>query len=178
MTTVLVAFASPQGSTRGVAERIAARLRGHGLDVDCLPIREVSEVAGYDAVVAGSAIHDQAWLPGASQFLLGHSEELAARPLWLFSVGMPGALARPLRRFGMREGPKVVAPFADLVPRDARLFSGVVTKHTFPFRSRVVLRLMGGSYGDFRDWPAIDAWAEEIASSLVEASSGTRRTRE
>ncbi len=171
MSKVLVAYASPHGSTRGVGERIAARLRDHRLSVDCLPIREVHEVAGYDAVVVGSAIHDQAWLPGASRFLLSHAEELAAKPLWLFSVGMPGALARPLRRFAMREGPKAVAPFADLVPRDTRLFSGVVSKGDFPRRSRLVMRLMGGSYGDFRDWPEIDAWAHGIAHTLEKAPS-------
>jgi menaquinone-dependent protoporphyrinogen oxidase len=87
---VLVTCASPHGSTQGIAERIAARLRAGGISVDCAPVQHVQDVqdaqdvqdvqdvqdaqevrgvADYDAVIVGSAIHDQAWLPEASQFV-------------------------------------------------------------------------------------------------------------
>jgi menaquinone-dependent protoporphyrinogen oxidase len=90
---VLVTYVSPHGSTRGIAERLAMRLRDGGLFVDCLPIHETESIADYDAVVVGSAIHGQAWLPEASQFLSTHADELIVKPVWLYSVGMPGALA-------------------------------------------------------------------------------------
>lgn len=166
---VLVTYVSPHGSTREIAERIATRLRESALSVACVPIHETQAVADYDAVVVGSAIHDQAWLPEASQFLSTHADELVVRPVWPYSVGMPGALARPLRKLAMREGPKVVAPFEVMVrPRGARLFSGVVSKQQFPKVSRAVFRLMGGHYGDFRNWADIDAWAAEISDCLLE----------
>jgi menaquinone-dependent protoporphyrinogen oxidase len=165
---VLVTYVSPHGSTQGIAERIAARLREGAVAVDCLPIHETHGVIDYDAVVVGSAIHDRAWLPEASEFLSTHAAELLLRPVWLFSVGMPGALARPLRRLAMREGPTAVAPFTTMVrPRGTRIFSGVVSKQQFPRVSRAVLRLMGGHYGDFRSWPDIDAWAAEISGTLI-----------
>jgi menaquinone-dependent protoporphyrinogen oxidase len=166
---VLVTYVSPHGSTRGIAERLAMRLRDGGLFVDCLPIHETESIADYDAVVVGSAIHGQAWLSEASQFLSTHADELIVKPVWLYSVGMPGALPRPLRKFAMREGPKAVAPFVDMVrPRDTRLFSGVVSKQQFPALSRGILRLMGGRYGDFRNWPDIDAWGASIRDDLLE----------
>lgn len=168
---VLVTYVSPHGSTRGIAERIAVRLRDRGLLVDCLPIHETQAIGRYDGFVVGSAIHGRAWLPEASHFISTHAEDLGVKPVWLFSVGMPGALARPLRAFAMREGPKAVAPIAAMVPpRDSRLFSGVVDKQQFPLGSRAVLRLMGGHYGDFRDWPAIDGWANGIGDDLLERS--------
>ena len=37
--------------------------------------------------------------------------------------------------------------------------------------SRIFLHLAGGRYGDFRDWPAIDAWALEIADQLDGAAT-------
>lgn len=173
---VLVTYVSPHGSTRGIAERIATRLRDRGLLVDCLPIHETQAMADYDAVVVGSAIHGQAWLPEASQFLFTHADELVAKPVWLFSVGMPGALARPLRKLAMLEGPKAVAPLAVMVrARDTRLFSGVVSKHQFPSVSRATFRLMGGRYGDFRNWPDIDAWAASISDCLLEGTRSARR---
>ncbi|HZV26550.1 MAG TPA: flavodoxin domain-containing protein [Acidothermaceae bacterium] len=165
---VLVTYASAHGSTGGIAECIAMHIRASGIAADCLPIHDVESPAGFDAVVVGSAIHDQAWLPEASQFLATHAAELVRMPVWLYSVGMPGALARPLRKMAMREGPKAVAPFTDIIrPRDTRLFSGIVSKRQFPLRSRAVLRLMGGQYGDFRDWHEIGAWAGSICHDLL-----------
>jgi menaquinone-dependent protoporphyrinogen oxidase len=176
---VLVTYVSPHGSTRGIAQRIAKRLRESGLQVDCEPIHEIQGVDGYDAVVIGSAIHGRAWLTEASQFLSARADELVVRPVWLYSVGMPGALARPLRRLAMREGPKAVASFVEMVrPRGARLFTGVVSKEQFPTVSRAILRLMGAHYGDFRNWPDIDAWTADISDCLLKgALSGAVEVR-
>jgi menaquinone-dependent protoporphyrinogen oxidase len=54
-------------------------------------------------LLLSGALHGRAWLTEASQFLSTHADELVVRPKWLYSVGMPGALARPLRRLAMRE---------------------------------------------------------------------------
>ena len=65
----------------------------------------------------------------------------------------------------------MVAPFAAMVrPRGTRLFTGVVSREQFPRSGRAALRLMGGRYGDFRDWPDIDAWADGISASLMEGT--------
>ncbi len=166
---VLIAHVSPFGSTRGIGERIAARLRDRGLQADCRPTYEIQSLHGYDAVIVGSAIHNQAWLPEAADFLTTHADELLARSVWLFSVGLPGALARPLRKMAMREGQSAVAPFMALVqPHDTYLFSGVVRREQFPLMGRMLLRFAGGSFGDFRDWPEIDAWADGISDCLLE----------
>ena len=67
--TVLVGYASAHGSTRGVAERIAARLHEKGFATVMRAMDPVDEVSSYDAFVLGSAIHNQAWLPAASDFV-------------------------------------------------------------------------------------------------------------
>ena len=58
-----------------------------------------------------------------------------------------------------------------------RGFSGVVNKQHFPRASRVVLRLMGGRYGDFRESPEIDARATEISRCLLEGTPFTGSTQ-
>jgi menaquinone-dependent protoporphyrinogen oxidase len=166
---ILMAYATCDGSTRGIADRIAARLRERGHDAESLGVNDVHDLSPYDAFVVGSAIHGQAWLPEATRFMEWHAPVLAARPTWLFSVGMPDALAKSLRKWAGKEGPKVVEPFQEVNARDNHLFTGVVTKDQLPWVSRVVFRVAGGHYGDFRDWDAIDAWADEIATSLAPA---------
>ena len=165
--TVLVAYASVHGSTRGVAERIASRIAAHGMEVDCLPVDQVDSLDAYDSFVIGSAIHNQAWLPEARRFATDNAAVLWARPVWLFSVGMPGALGRPLRRWARVEGPKVLDPITRTIgSRGEHLFSGVVAPGQLSAFGRAVFRLMGGHWGDFRNWPAIDDWADGIASAL------------
>lgn len=166
---VLVAYASAHGSTREIAERIAARLRGHGVRAEAADVDSVASLDGYRAVVVGSAVHDRAWLPGAARFVERNTDGLSRRPVWLFAVGMPAALARPLRRpLADAEARQVFTRFAGLHPRGTRLFSGVIDPGQFPqLVSRIALRVMGGRYGDFRDWPAIEAWADEIGAAVT-----------
>jgi menaquinone-dependent protoporphyrinogen oxidase len=168
MTRVLVAYATAHGSTREIAERIAARLTGSGLRTVCTSVTEVDDVHGYDAFVVGSAIHNQAWLPEAIRFVRHHARVLGARPTWLFSVGMPAAVAPALRGWAAREGPKVLESMRTRVhPNGERLFSGVVRRDQFPVAGRLVFWLLGGRYGDFRDNEEIDGWAEDVARQLT-----------
>lgn len=168
---VLVAYASEHGSTRGVAERVGTRLREHGHDTDVRTVDDALDPAGYGAIVLGSAVHDQRWLPAAREFAGRYATVLAARPLWLFSVGMPGALRGAWRRLAAQEEPKVIAEFRDAVrPRGHRLFSGAIRPEHIPLRGRILFRLAGGRFGDHRDWPAIEAWADTIAADLAKSS--------
>jgi len=165
---ILVAYASAQGSTKEIAERIADRLREHKATVDCVSVTDPIDVAGYDAFVIGSAIHGQAWLSQARQFIQQNQVILHARPVWLYSVGMPGALGRPLRKWAMQEGPKATHDLQQLTDAvQTQLFSGVVERQDFPLVSRMIFKVMGGRYGDARDWPQIARWADGIASALV-----------
>jgi menaquinone-dependent protoporphyrinogen oxidase len=165
---VLVGYASAHGSTEEIARRIAARLEDRGLAVDVLPATKIDQLSRYDGVVFGSAVHSHAWLPIAERQLRDHSVALARRPVWLFSVGMPDAVARPFRKLAMTEEKRIGDPLRELVrARDHRLFSGVVRADQLPaLRSRVLFRMLGCHYGDFRDWARIDAWADQIAAEL------------
>ena len=55
---VLVAYATAHGSTRGVAERLAAGLGGHGNRVELQPVDRVEALDAYDAVVFGSPVYN------------------------------------------------------------------------------------------------------------------------
>ncbi len=96
---VLVGYATAHGSTHGVAEQLAAGVGRAGLKADVRPLETVD-----DAYVLGSAVHNQTWLDPAKAFLRGNADLLGTRPVWIFSVGMPGHCAgrgsgwRPWRR--------------------------------------------------------------------------------
>src|SRR4051812_36542005 len=107
--TVFVGYATVNGSTREIAERIAARLAADGVTAQVGAIGSMT--AGSDAYVLGSAVHNQAWLPEASAALALHGHDLAGHPVWLFSVGMPAALRGPWKRFALKEEAQLSARF-------------------------------------------------------------------
>ncbi|GHC52641.1 flavodoxin domain-containing protein [Streptomyces flavofungini] len=164
---VLIGYATAHGSTREIATRLAVGLGDAGLKVAVRPMAEVDDEDAYDAFVLGSAVHGQAWLDEAKDFLRRNSDLLGQRPVWLFSVGLPDALRGPWKRMARKEESVITEDLPGYVPyREHRLMSGVIKPGQLSFAGRVVFRLMGSRYGDFRDWPAIDAWAGGIACEL------------
>jgi len=166
---ILVTYASRTGSTTGVAQAIGTALTQGGAQVEVRPMSEVQDLTPYDAVVAGSAIHNQAWLPEALQFIQAHQAELAQKPFADFSVCITLA---------MKEGDyrSVVAgwvqPVRDLVkPVSEGLFAGVLDINKVPsfsdrlkFRASVAFGVW--DEGDHRDWTAIHTWANELQTKL------------
>jgi menaquinone-dependent protoporphyrinogen oxidase len=168
-TRVLVGYATAGGSTQSIAERIADVLRDAGLTVICRPVGPDVEPGTFDAVVLGSAVHNMAWLQPALDFLRRVPAGPAAPSLWCFSVG---GLAHPERiRFSRwlagSELQKIEQRFpGGRRPRDHRMFAGIVDLRRVPFWGRLFFWAAGGRSGDQRDWPAVDAWATEIANRV------------
>lgn len=173
---VLVAYASDHGSTGTIAERIASRLSENGVDAQARPVDEAGDPSGYDAVVLGSAIHSMAWLPEATRYAKRHAAALAERPVWLFSVSLvgdtgsalPGPIAGRARKMKERRPPKAAVEVREAVkPRGARSFTGVIEPDHWGRLGRTVFRLLGGKWGDHRDWDDVDAWAHSVAAELA-----------
>lgn len=165
---VLVVYATAEGSTAGIADWIAGALLARGHDVVVRSVDEVRDASAYDAFVIGSAVHDQAWLPAGREFLTRQRRALRGKPVWLFSVGLLGALRDPLRRWASWGEVDVLAALLDDVdPVEHRLFTGAVTAEAFGRFGALVFRLLGGRFGDFRDWAEIERWSASISDVLA-----------
>ena len=163
---ILVAYATKYGSTRGVAERIAATLRQGGYRVEVHRAEDVADVTMYDAVVFGSAVFNQRWLPEGERFVAQNLRALAGRTVWLFSVGTFGDRKRIIGPL-MKWEPKGIREYQEAVhPRGYRVFAGAIDRHQWPFLSRLFYYALGGHLGDNRDWADIDAWADGIGRHL------------
>lgn len=171
---VLVAYASRHGSTREIAGRIADDLRRAGLSVDLVTVTEVKDLEGYDAFVVGSAAYMFHWMKEATAFVKRHRKVLADKPLWLFSSGPLGTDLVDAEGNEVLEvsRPREFDEFGAIHPRGEKVFFGAWDPQAPPIgMAEKVLRRMAGSNetlpaGDFRDWPAIDDWAAEIALEL------------
>ncbi len=172
---VLVAVATRHGSTREIAERIAERLRADGLDAEARPAAEIRDAARFDAFVVGGAAYMFHWLGDATKFVEHNRALLATRPTWLFSSGPIGTdlVDKQGRDVFETTIPKEFPRLREMVhPRGERVFFGAVDPDAKPIgmAERFMKVLPAGKdalpKGDFRDWAAIDAWADEIAAAL------------
>ena len=161
--SILVAYASKHGATRGIAEHIAQTLRDRGREADVVPMDAVEHLGTYDAVVLGSAVYYGSWMKEAVEFVRRNRAALAERPVWLFSSGPLGTEVHD-----SEEQPKEIGELqAAIGTRGHRLFFGALDPHVLSFPERMVVKAVRAPEGDFRDWEAIDAWAEGIARELA-----------
>lgn len=179
---VLVAYASRHGATKGIAERLALTLGQEGLDVTLREVEDVVTIEAYDAYVIGSAAYTGHWLSPVTEFVRSHRSVLAEKPVWLFSSGPIGTELVDKQGHDVLETarPKEFVEFdLSLRPRGERVFFGAFDPDAPPVG--LGERLAAGFFkiapaavreampaGDFRDWPAIEAWAREIAVALKE----------
>ena len=178
--TILVTYASRSGSTAEIAEAIGENLTKRGLSVDVRPMTEVTGVAQYQAVVAGSAVRQQEWLPEAIQFLEAHQHELAHKPVATFEVCMALATKNSARyQRALQTASAWMAPARQLVnPVSEGYFAGVLElKKIKELRFRIALgamvRLRLFPEGDHRDWDAIDNWANTLPAKLLTQTAKT-----
>ncbi|MDH4142040.1 MAG: flavodoxin domain-containing protein [Chloroflexota bacterium] len=187
MPSVLIVHASRHGATAGIAERIAEVLQSTGVRTNVVDAAEMPDPAPFDACVIGGGVYMGKWVSSGTEFLDRFASTLATRPIWLFSSGpLPGSTKEPTAAvedpiesaLGPAQGPgsggrRQIEELSERIhPRDHRVFFGAFDPSDPPrSMSERVVRMMPGSKGilppgDFRDWPAIEAWARQIAGAL------------
>jgi menaquinone-dependent protoporphyrinogen oxidase len=160
---ILIAAASKHGSTREIANVIGAELNKLGHQSNVFDVKQAPQPSGYDAVIIGSAVYMGSWIGDARDYVADNQAALANLPVWLFSSGPLG-----------EENPQPIDPPAQLdelmtqtAARDHQIFVGKLDKDSLGMGEKLIAKAVKAPYGDFRDWPAIRAWAGEIAAALV-----------
>ena len=167
---ILVTYASRADSTAGMAEAIGKTLTENGTLVDVLPMKDVKDLAPYQAIVAGSAIRGAKWLPEAMQFMQTHQAALSRKPFAAFMVCITLAMPNGENyRDGLKDWLKsvraLVRPVSEGYFAGALDFSKLpITPNTLLMRVAVALGIF--PLGDHRDWNAIRAWANDLSTKL------------
>lgn len=169
---VLVAYGTKKGSTREVAEAIAATLAERGLRVELQPADRVEDVTPYRGVVIGGALYMGRWHRAARRFLRRHRQALAQRPVAVFGMG-PQQLEERAVAQSRKQLERALGKVREVRPVSIAIFGGVIDpgKLRFPFNRMPA--------GDARDWDAIRAWAADVAGRLAGADAAAEaRARE
>lgn len=177
MSRILIPFASIDGQTARIAERIGAVLARAGHAVTPMPA-DAPELARaldeHDAVIVGGGIrygHHARYLEAAVRDHLG---AIAARPNAFFSVSLSagGPGARPPVATGY------VEEFVERTgwhPMRAASFAGALRYTKYNAFIRFMMRLIVGAAGgdtdtsrdyEYTDWQAVERFAAEFAAQL------------
>jgi menaquinone-dependent protoporphyrinogen oxidase len=171
---VLIAYASMHGSTGEVADALAKDLCAAGASVDIRLVGTVRDLSPYQAVVVGSAIRSDRWLPEANEFVASHRSILSNIPIAYFltclTLTKPSAEARTKVQSFLNP---VREEFPEVKSVSTGLFAGVLDYNKYSTAIKAVMKYKmwakGVEEGDYRDWQAIHAWANQLKSAFLSA---------
>lgn len=182
MAVVLVVYATHDGQTRKIAERIAnvLRVRRHVVELlDAARAPRDLDLSRFQAVFVGSPVHAQGYLRPVVRFIQSHRTELERIPTLFFSVGL--AILSKIndgRAQTMKIVDKLVAE-TGWHPRRIELVAGALPYTRYNFLIRFVMRRIvkqeGGDVDTSRDYDYTD-WAavERFAVAFVEEGAASR----
>lgn len=164
---ILVAYASRAGSTGEIGDAIARQLCADGFEADLREVSRVDSIDGYTAVILGSAIRYGDWLPEMLTFMRHHQAALVQRPLAYFTAcnkakDQSAAVLAELQSYS-KSARTIVQP------RTETFFAGKIDPATLSFFERMVVKMIGTTQGDFRDWVVINNWARSLVSVFKSA---------
>jgi menaquinone-dependent protoporphyrinogen oxidase len=190
----LLVYATRHGSTREVADAVAAELGGHFADVDVREAAEAPPPAGYDAVVVGGPMI-MGWHRAAERYVKRHRTALAGVPFavfvtaasltedgasevggvpvakdpWLVKAPRDAGRLRRKERYALpahylRDIQKACGPAR---PRSVAFFAGSLDLTTMNiFEKAFVLLVIGATPGDGRHWDFVKEWAGGLPDTL------------
>ena len=190
----LLVYASKHGSTREIADAIAAELRVAFAEVDVHEAATAPAPSGYDAVVVGGPMI-MGWHRDAEKYVKKQKDQLASVPFALFVTaasltedgtnelrGVPVArdpwlVKKPRNADKLTRKERYALPshyLGDIFkacgparPRSAAFFAGSLDLTTMNvFEKLFVLLIIGATPGDGRHFDFVREWAAETAGTL------------
>ncbi|MCX7775573.1 MAG: flavodoxin domain-containing protein [Spirochaetaceae bacterium] len=157
---ICVAYASRTGTTREIAENIAAILREQQAEVIVTSVSAVESVREYDLLILGSPINGMKALPEFRDFL--EKKVVGSEvPSHIFIVSYIYPQGRPFWR-------RVIEKELETLQRLAGATSGMIFGGRLPQAMPGFARMIFGTPADapldIRDWHAIEDWARQLIS--------------
>lgn len=184
MCEVPVFYATSEGQTRRIAERIAARIRERGVDAEAIEIGS-RDLTGADwedtrAVVLGASLRYGRHQASAAAFVRRHRAELSARPSAFFSVSL-SAVSKNLAEVAAAR--QIAESFVDRAgwhPLTVGCFGGRLAYTKYGFLLRFLMRQIAKSHGgptdtsrdhEYTNWDEVLRLADTVADVVLESRS-------
>lgn len=179
MLEVPVFYATTEGHTRRIAERLAAGLRARGLDSAAVSV-EAAASNGIDwehlrGAVLGASIHLGRHQRAAASFAAAHAREFQEHPSAFFSVSLSAASRNEREVEAARAAAHAFVERVHWHPDCVTSFAGALPYTRYGWLKRLILRQIARREGgptdtrrdyDLTDWVAVDRLAAELAERV------------
>ena len=181
LCAVPVFFASSEGQTRRIADRIATLLQREGLDSRPYDMASLGHAtldwSGVRAAVVGASIHVGRHQPAAHAFVSAHVGHLNATPSAFFSVSLAAASQNREEVHKAQELADNFPPACHWHPQTVASLAGRLAYTQYGFFTRLAMKRIARKEGaptdtsrdyEFTNWDQVDALARELVA-LVKA---------
>lgn len=173
----LVIYGTRCGATKRIAGEIGKVLgeRGFAVSVDDAKNSKGYDVSAFDLVVVGSSVFMAMWKRQATAFLKRNARALSSKKVALFSSGSAGG-DPAMADYAATSIAKVAAKFPGIRPLALAYFGGYLDFNDPGRIERFFGAMRKGCEAkgmdttrpiDQRDWAAIRAWADGLATSAI-----------
>jgi menaquinone-dependent protoporphyrinogen oxidase len=179
MHDIPVFYATSEGQTRRIAERIAATLREAGFTSAAVDLGkdegqpiDWQQVRG---VVVGASLHGGRHQRPAVRFVSSHRHELNARPSAFFSVSLSAASHDTAELNAARELAQRCVASSGWRPQRLTCLAGALAYSQYGFVKRIIMRLIAGRHSaptdtsrdyELTDWEAVRRFALDVAADV------------
>jgi menaquinone-dependent protoporphyrinogen oxidase len=180
VTSVLVAYGTGEGQTGKIAAFVGSVLEAYGHDATVVDLRATPEqsVAGFDAVLVGSPVHNRRHHPAVVSFVERERAALAERPSGFFQTSLASIMPLRWAQRGAREFVDGFVEETGWEPDRVGTFAGAVKYTQYDrwtrFTFRLVSALTTGDTDTSRDYEYTD-WGEVEEFTLAFAAHATHR---
>jgi len=193
MKSIFIIYATREGHTRKIAERVAANFGRHGFDTSVKNVRdEIAEIdlSRYSAAILAASVHLGKYEREMVRFVKEHLAELDCLPNAFLSVTLSEAgVERPGQSHevrmrceaGVRE---VIDKFVNETgwhPKHVKAIAGALPYTKYNPLLRFVMKWIAKSEGgdtntsrdyEYTDWVALDRYIEEFAQESLSLADG------
>lgn len=174
---ILIAYATTDGHTRHICERLKQVLEGMGQQVTVALLAEADalDLPGFDRVVIGASIRYGHHQPIVAEFIARHQALLESRPSAFFSVNI---VARKPNKNTPETNPYCRKFLKSIAwrPRLTAVFAGKLNYPSYGFVDRQMIRLImlitkgptdPKAVVEFTDWARVEAFGREFCTLTV-----------
>jgi menaquinone-dependent protoporphyrinogen oxidase len=173
---LLIAYATTDGMTARIAERMAETVRagGSSADVfDCKALPGGFDAGRYDGILLGASMHVQGYQHAATAFVRHHLVALRSRPSGFFSVCLSVVSNHAEERAAARRIAEEFPAKLGWKPDVIEIVAGELSFSKYGFFRRLAMKAIAkkemGSVdashdSEFTDWPAVERFARDFVA--------------